>query len=292
MRHPEIHPPILPILAILLVAAAPALAGVHYEAINRMEPLEGGGKPQTTSVEAWVDGESARIDIHESAGNQALPQGTWMVTTDGGQTLYLVNPDEKSYLRIDLAQALSTLGAVEEMTGGMVDLEFTDPDFEKSVDEPGPELLGYDTRHYRYRLGWGLRMKVLGMTRESHFLLEQDVWATDAIGDAAFGVWMRKLPRETGNDSIDRLIAVQSGALEGLPLKSEGIQTMTNKKGKVTSKARVSQEVTSLEQGVAVDPSRFEIPAGYEETTVEMPQSEEGEKRPFGKLFGRKKGDG
>ncbi len=281
--------PLFSILALLLLAA-PVAAGIHYEATNRTEPIEGGGKPQTTRVEAWVDGESARIDIRDS-GDQSLDQGTWLVTTNGGETMYLVNPEEQNYLRIDLAQALNTLAVIEEATGGMMNLEFTDPEFEKTLEEDGPDLLGHDTRHYRYRMAWGIKLKMMGMGRESRFELEQDVWATDAIEDPAFGVWMRKLPRETGNDSIDRLIALQSDALRGLPLKSDGTQTMYNKKGKVTSKVRTSQEVTLLEQDVEVDPARFEIPAEFEEIVVELPE-DEGGKSPFGKLFGRKKGDG
>ena len=104
----------IPTLILLLLAAAlPAAAGTHYTAETT---TTGPDAEQATSVEAWVDGAAAKIVFHES-GTPVLEKGNYIVTTDGGKTLYLVNPEEKAYAEWDLEAMLQMVGSVMQAMG-------------------------------------------------------------------------------------------------------------------------------------------------------------------------------
>ena len=90
---------IIPALAAALaLAAAPAFAGIHYKSTTH---TDGSSKVGDAQVEGWVSGAKARVDFRES-GNPVAKKGSYLITKDGGKTVYLVNPEEKSYALWDL----------------------------------------------------------------------------------------------------------------------------------------------------------------------------------------------
>lgn len=282
---------ILPILAasvLVLAAAAPVAAGVHYQATTS---VEGEGRPQVTEVEAWVDGPRAKVLFRESS-QPMLEDGQYLLTQDGGKTIYLVDPKEKTYGEWDMEAMLQLVGGVIEGLGPLLDLEFSDPEVEKLAEEPGGEVAGQPTTHYRYRTAYTTKVKVLGMKRESHTETIQDVWSTTALDDdVALGLWLRKQPVKTGNEGIDRVIAAEVEKIRGFPLKTVAVSTTTGgKRGEKTSTTRTTTEVTSLAE-TDVPAATFELPAGYAEQQM-MPEGgdEEEARSPFD-VFRRRGGD-
>lgn len=270
------------LFAVFLLGFAPqAVAGIYYKAVTTTDGSQG-----TFQVEAWVDGPKAKIQFEES-GNPMTPAGSWLVTTDGGETLYLVNPEEKTYTRFDLAAMLQTLNQVMESMGPMMDFEIANPTVKKLSEEPGGTLLGLPATHYRYRTTYDMNLKIMGMKRSNSTEIVQDIWSTEAVDAAALGVWMRK-GQPTGNESIDRLIQAEMDAIQGFPLKTVAVTTMTGgKKGGRQNTTRSETVVTELDQERSIPDSTFEIPAGYEETEM-MPQGQqdEGGGNPLKGLFG------
>jgi hypothetical protein len=241
-----------------------------------------------------VDGPRAKVEFHES-DQPMLQAGDYLVTQDGGKTLFLVNPQEKTYSKWDLEGMLAVFGNVMESMKGLVNLDFSDPKVEKLAEESGGEILGYPTTHYKYRTSYTTKIKVLGMHRESTTETVQDLWTTKAFGDSGLSVWLRNEPPRTGNEQIDKLISAQMSQIQGFPLKTESVSTTTGQKGKHESTARQETVVTELEK-VGVPDSTFEIPKGYTETQM-MPEGQEkgkdqDEKNPFSRLFGKKKSGG
>jgi hypothetical protein len=256
------------ILALLLaLAAAPGFADVHYKSITRTQPEK--GKSQDIQVEGWVSGDSARVEIKDSA-NPLLKPGAYLITKDGGQTVFLVDPEEKTYAEWDLRALLGGAGAVLNGMGPVLKVEFSEPKVEKLLEEAGPALVGLPTRHYRYRTSYTMKMKVLGMGNESSVVSEEDIWATDRLQDAALSVWLRADPPKTGNEQLDKLIASSRGKVTGFPLKMVTVSTSTNKKNNQTT-TRTTMEVTELDTKANAPGSSFEIPAGYEKTEMMLP---------------------
>lgn len=273
----------LAVLVLALVAALPAVAGYRYTAVTTTTSDQGNSR---TEVEAWIDGDNAKVVFTDASGQPMFERGSYMITKDAGRNIFLVNPDEETYSRLDLAAMMQSLNAMVESTGGMVDLEFEDPEVEKLSEEPGEELLGYPTTRTRFRTAFDVTLKVMGMKNRNRSESVTEVWTTDALDDPAFGVWLRKEPVETGDAGFDDIIAASLETVQGFPLKTVSDTTMTGgRRGKRQTESRSETVVTALEE-TDVAASTFEIPDGYEETEL----MEESESNPLSGIFGR--GDG
>jgi hypothetical protein len=278
---------------ILALVALPAFAGIHYKSVTKTEDAQ--TKGGSIEVEGWVSGEKARVEFKES-GNPAAKQGSWLLTKDGGKTIFLVDPEEKTYAEWNLQAMLGLVGSVMEGMGPLLKIEFSDPKVEKLLDEDGGTLAGLPTRHYRYRTSYLMKMRVLGMANDANVVTEQDIWATDRLQDVALGIWLRSDPPRTGNEQFDKLIAAEAGKTRGFPLKTVTVSTTTQKKNNKQTVTRSTMEVTQLDTSANVSGSSFEIPAGYKETQL-VPTAEEGggEEGGIGGLLrgrNKKKSDG
>ncbi len=203
------------VFAAFLAAAAPAAAGIHYQAETTTAPAQ--GKAQVTRVEAWVDGPNAKVVFRES-DQPVFSEGAYLLTQDGGKTLFLVDPEEETITEWDLAAMLGMVGGVMEGMQGIMNLEFSDVAVEKLGEESGGELLGYPVTHAKYRTTYTTSIKVLGMQRGSSTETVQELWTTDAFGDPALGVWLRSEPPATDMEELDALIAAGEG--RGLPAQA------------------------------------------------------------------------
>ena len=256
-----------------LCAAAPSFAGIHYKATTHTEGAQAQGN-SNIQVEGWVANDKAHIDFKDNAGPMAK-QGSYLLTKDGGHTVYLVDPQEKTYASWDLKAMLGLVGGIMNGMGPLLKVEFSDPKIEKLLDEDGGTLVGLPTHHYRYRTSYTMKIRVLGMANDASVVTDQDIWATDKLQDIALGVWLRSDPPHTGNEQFDKLLASQMDRAKGFPLKTVTVSTSTQKKGNKQTVTRSTMEVTQLET-TTPPASAFEIPAGYKETQL-LPQGEDDE---------------
>ena len=251
-----------------LLAAVPAFAGIHYKSIAKTEAEGGRARASSTQAEGWVAADKAKVAFLESTDNPIAQQGTFIITKDGGKTLYLVNPKDKTYAQWSLQGMLGAVGSVMNGMGPLLKIQFTDLKSEKVAEEDGGTILGVPTRHYKFRTTYVASVKVLGMGNTSNVVSEQDVWATTKLSDVGLSVWLRAEPPRTGNSEFDKLIAAQTGHFQGYPLKMVTVTTNTDTKRNRTTTSRTTMEVTQLDTNAAVPGSTFEIPAGYKETQI------------------------
>ena len=261
---------------ILTLAALPAFAGIHYKAVTTTttEGAQNQAGNMNMKVEGWVSSGMARVEFKES-DNPVVKSGAYLITKDGGKTIYLVDPKEKTYAKWDLQAMLGLAGAVMQGMGPLLKMEFSDPKVEKLLDEDGGTVAGQPTRHTRYRTSYGMKVKVMGMGNESNVVTEQDIWSTDRLQDAGLGIWLRSDPVRTGNEQFDKLIASEVEKTRGFPLKTVTVSTTTPKKGNKTT-SRSTMQVTELDTSANVAAASFEIPAGYQEIQL-LPTGAEGE---------------
>jgi hypothetical protein len=276
----------LVLFLLLTLLALPAFAGIHYKAVTKTDDPK---NPTNIEVEGWVSGDKAKVEFEESA-NPVAKSGAYLITKDGGKSIYLVDPEEKTYAEWDLQAMLGLVGSVMQGMGPLLKMEFSDPKVEKLLDEDGGTIVGQPTPHTRYRTSYTMKIKVLGMGNEASVVTEQDIWATDKLQDIALGVWLRSDPPRTGNEQFDKLIAAEVDKAKGFPLKTVTVSTTTQKKKGQTTTTRSTMEVTQLDTSADVAASSFEIPAGYKETQL-LPTGEgEDEQGGLGGLLrGRKK---
>ncbi len=286
----------LPMLALLAALVFPGLAsaGHYYEAVTVSDAGQKKKKQnEEMKVRAWVDGPSAKVEFLSGEKEGFFSAGSYLVTTDGGETVYLVNPSEQTYGSFDMEAMMATMGQVMDMmsqTGGMMKMEFADVASEMLSEESGGSVLGYDTTHYRWKSGYTMRMKMMGFKQETRVDMIQDVWSTTDLEARGFGVWLRPdRALQTGNEEFDKLISSQAATVRGFPLKTVNVSTTTNKKGK-SMQTTSTTEVTTLREE-SIPASTFGWPDSYTEIEIipEMPQGydQQGEAREDG---GKKKG--
>lgn len=278
---------LLALFTLLCLALTPlAFAGVHYTAVTT---TEGDGVDQRTRVEGWVEGESAKVVFTES-GSPGMEKGQYIVTKDGGKTLFLVDPSEKSYAEWDLEAMMATLGNMMESLGPIVNFQIDNVEVQELGDEAGPELLGLPTRHHTFRTTYDMKIKVMGMGRTNRVESDQEVWSTTALDHDAMTVLLRNAPT-TGFGELDELVRAEMGKVRGFPLKSVTRSTTTGQKGKRSSTTVMTTEVTELDASANVAASTFEIPEDYTRNESLVPaedgEGEEDQGNPFGKIFGR-----
>lgn len=282
-------------LALMSALLFPALAtaGHYYEAVTTSDTGQKKKQQEVMQVRAWVDGEAAKVEFVTGEKEGPFSSGSYLVTKDGGETVYLVNPKDETYGSFDMEAMMAAAGqamnALSQM-GGMVKMEFTDVSSEMLSEEAGGTVLGHDTTHYRWKSGYTMRMKMMGMKQENRVETIQDVWSTDELDARGFGVWMRPdRTLKTGNEEFDKLISSQVATVKGFPLKTVNISTTTGKKGK-TMQTTSTTEVTTLREE-SITGSTFGWPDHYTEVEIlpEMPQGygEQGEGQDDG---GKKKG--
>ena len=254
------------LVLLLLAAAVPASAAIHYKAVTKTQ--DANAKNGEIQVEGWVAGDKAKVAFVESAGNPVAKEGTYLLTKDGGKTLYLVNPQEKSYAEWNLQGLLGAVGAVMNGMGPLLKVQFSDLKVDKLADEDGGLVAGLPTRHYKFRTSYTMSIRVFGMGNTSNVVSEQDVWATNKLADAALGVWLRAEPPRTGNVEFDKLLSSEAGKFQGFPLRMITVSTTTAQKGNKTTITKSTMDVTQLDASASAPAVTFEIPADFKEVEI------------------------
>lgn len=243
-----------------LLIALPAGAGLHYKSRTYQEGQQT-NKQMQMEVEGWVEGENAKILFTDSE-NTYMGTGTYLLTNDGGETLYLVDPQEKTYSEWDLDAVFRFASSVMNEMGPLFDFEIENSKVETLLEEAGGEIAGYATTHYRFKTSYDMQMKIMGIKRAQHMESVEDVWSTDAIADPAMGVWLRKRSTSRGDSALDELIATEMEKMKGFPLKRVDEVITTGKKGKQRSTKTITEVSELSEQDV--DDDLFMLPEDYE----------------------------
>lgn len=254
----------LSVLSLLLVPSAWAASGYHYVA-DSVTTGTNIKEPEKVSVEGWVEGPNAKIVIVEAgAANPLLGEGKYILTNDGGETLYLVDPKENTHSKFDLSEVLGMAGAI--MDSGMINMEVENHSIELIDQRDGPSMHGYNTEYRKYRTSYDLTMKIMGMKRADHYVLESEIWSADALDATGFQAWMK--PRKTGFDAVDQLMEGELQKVKGFPFKNvTTTRTQGAKKQARTTETISTTEVTKFEKTNVAD-STFVLPPDSREVPL------------------------
>ncbi len=226
---------------------------------------------QTTKTDGQRKGEDAvvRFMAEEGMARVEFPKGGGMaskdgyiVTRDAGKTFYMVDPKEKSYMKFDMA-GMSQVGA-----GIMKAMKpkITDPKVDKILDEAGPDMLGYPTRHYRIVTAYTMEMAIFGRKSISKVVQEEDIWVTTKIKFDVWKAWASKQQMSLGNEELEKLIGARKDAIQGVYLKHVMVNKSTDANNRETV-TRSTTEVTEVKEG-RLAATLFEMPEGYKEIDV------------------------
>jgi hypothetical protein len=275
MRHS-----IAPLLLVTLLAASPAHAGWTFRQSTRSTGGEGASSFDAKTLIG--DGE-ARVEFGSLMAGGMFGPGSYMLfrgTEPKG--LFLVDPSRETYSRFDvegMKQMMAPAGA--EAQGPNIGMEIADARVEKLLEEPGGELQGLPTTHYRYRKSYTMTMAMGPMKIATGHEILEDVWATTAIdlGAGALGDVM-KMGGTGGMPALAELEKLEQENPAGLILKRITVDHSTpQSKGMVARMMRgASKEETITSTMEILDltetdlsSATFAIPDGFTEKQLFQP---------------------
>jgi len=255
------------VFSLLIVVTLSARAGWYFEVKTTGEGSGGQAQNDMMSsvAKTWISTDKLKSEFVESK-NPIMPVGTYIVSTNGGATMAIVNPASKTYAPLDLA---GIAGGAMKMMGGM--MKISNPKVEKLLDEDGGKILGQPVRHYKFRTSYNMDMNMVFMKTSTQIENIQEIWSATKIEDAGSSFWKNKNTFSTGDENFDKLIKGEMEKVKGLPLKQITQSRTTDQNGTVTE-TKMIMEVTSLKEQKIAD-SEFAIPPEYTATSFMPPVS-------------------
>jgi len=262
-------------MLILCFLVGPAFGGWTFVSESRTSD-DKGNINQKMIVRSMVDGNNGKFIFEEASGSPMTTTGNYLITNNGGETIYMVDPVNKTYSQFDVKSLMQVAGSMMNMVQGVVKMEFTDPEVKILEERAGEKVEGMPTKYRKSNTTYEMRIKVLGMKKVMDVEIVEESWTTKAFSDMAFSAWLTNDPAPTGNEDLDRVILASVKQIDGYPLKMIQTNTTTTwnkKKTKVKDKSttRTLTVVTNL-KNEKVDASQFKIP----ETYVQSESQEQG----------------
>ncbi len=261
--------------------SAPALAGWSFHQTVR---TSGGREAGATDVGSKVqlEGGDARIEFESAGDNPMFGRGSYLLLRGSApKGFFLVDATGKTYSKFDsegLGQAMRPAGGEGE-SGGM-QMTVSDARIEKLLEEPGGELQGVATTHYRYRKSYTMTMAMAQMKMVTAHDIVEDLWLTTAIdlGVGGVGDLMRKTGGSGAMAELAKLSELERQMPAGFALKRvtvdhskpQGKGMMARMMGGKEETVTSTLEVLDLKQ-VSIPAATFAIPAGYVERQMMQP---------------------
>jgi Domain of unknown function (DUF4412) len=248
-----------------------AQAGLIMKQIVKSEGKDKSAEMQNAETTISVEGKGMRIDYVVSK-NPSMKKGDYMLSNDGGQTFYMVQTKDKSYMKFDLSMAGGMMS--------MMNMKVSDAKSELISDEAGPRILGYPTRHVKTVMSYTMEMNFLGMKQKHQTVNEMEMWTTTKIDASPFEAWARNFAGKMGNKELDELMKTSVKNVKGVPLKQIHLMMNTDKKGRITTNTVITEVTEIKEQKVSAEV--FALPPDYKELTMPNMTSGEEEKTTGG----------
>lgn len=246
------------LLLLFLLSSLPAHAGITYTAETRVIL----GAKDTNGdfrVQGWVSGNRARMEFLQSALPQ-LETGTYLVSSDGGDNVFLVNPKQKTYERWDISGMVSNMADMMRSMRGEMRVRFEEPKVEKLLEELGPKIDGLPTRHYRFRTSYKASIEMYD-TETVSTVEEEDIYTTTAITEPGVKIFLDRR-MSSGDEQLDHILEKEMGKVVGFPLRRLTSTRQTTKK--MVTETRSEMNIVDL-KNIDVDDSLFEVPKGFTE---------------------------
>jgi hypothetical protein len=242
-----------------LFLASTAFAGVTYD-FQIVTDGPGGG---TLAGKAALSGSSMRMDI-DRGDNLLFKNGSIVLSKDGGETLLILDPKQKTYTEFSVEQVFAALGSMSKMTAGLVKFSISNPNVQVTDGGAGGTIEGYATRKYIIDTSYDMEVSVLRMKNRSSIHSITESYVTPKLGDVKPSFIQQKNFR-TGIEELDGLVKAHADAVRnGFALKNVTTTTTTDKGGK-KSVSTSTMTLSNLKEA-AVQASHFAIPSGYTET--------------------------
>jgi hypothetical protein len=268
------------LILVALVAAAPAQAGWSF---RQATSTTGGSEAFSADAKTSVGDGEARMEFGGAMTGGMFGPGSYMLLrTSEPKGAFLVDPTQRTYSRFDpegMQQMMAPVAMGGQESG--FGMKIADARVEKLLEEPGEELQGLPTTHYRYRKSYTLIMAMGPMESATGHEIVEDVWATTAIdlgqgalgevlkvgssGGVSVGAELEKLEQERPAGFVLKRVTVDHSTPQSKGMMARMMKGVS-KEETVTS----TFEILDLTQE-ELDPAFFGIPEGFAERQLMQP---------------------
>ncbi len=199
---------------------------------------------------------------NEISSSPALARGMYSIFDSDAHTVTNVLPSSRWASITDMAALAGVAGIVKFEVVGEPTLDVQDLG-------PGDPILGYATRHYRYRTDYSMKYTIGDSTCTRRLVRSTEAWVAPDLVMGPHGMAADMMRITAGSsplvvtgfaDKIDPLI---QSKMKGTALKTIAQRPNSMIPGD-SANIVATMEVTELAHGV--DPSIFEIPSGFQLT--------------------------
>lgn len=260
------------VVALVAVAAGShsiGAQGLTYD-MRMTGGRDGGGghaMPAQTVMTAHgqFSGGNSRMDIDQSMmPGGMMGKGTYIIVRSNSRTELIVDPEKRSYIEINPDSMAKFAAAAQGALGGMVKSEMTD--VSAGVEElgPGEAIQGYATIKYRLTSGYTMTTSVMGRTSRTTERSTTDMWVAPKLA-GLFNPMARGAQPVAGTSAFaDKMAAAYAKIGKGVPIKTVTQSVTTGDHGSTSTS---TMELLNIRTG-AINPSVFEVPAGYTKTDI------------------------
>ena len=254
------------VAALGAVAAAPgAAAAQDYSYAFRVTPSD--GEPFAGSVR--VAGGRARIDAEGLGGRRE--SGDYLLLHDGGRTVTVVNPRERTYSVTDARSFERIVATAMRAVNVAVSAKLDDVRVVAGPVGAGDTIAGYPTRRYRLTQEYAATVGVMGFAGAPEYhVVMTDFWVAPGLELMRNPLVEMLATSETALAQADRAFVERSAAardrlFRGMPLRLIVAARSVDEHGRRSGKhggSRLVVEVTRVVHG-PVDRAALDVPAGF-----------------------------
>lgn len=220
-------------------------------------------QPSSQTMTGMVKAEGPNMRVDMTKGDSALfKDGSIIVSSDGGKTLAVLDPSTKTFYQIDLSDLLGGANSVLKQFGGVISFNVKNPKVTVRDGGDAGKIEGYPVRQSSVESSYDVLLDALGQKMTLGMQMSTDVLWTDAI-DAGFTNFLQMRGLRTGVEAVDKMLAAQTAAIKGFPLKQTTTTRVMMNGSSMTSTTTTT--VSAIKQATFAA-ALFAMPSGYTRT--------------------------
>jgi hypothetical protein len=283
MRHVLSRPARLVAAAAIpfvFAAAVPVTDGMTYEFVMKSTSRQTGNKETVTlrgrGTYAGDDAKLEILDASAAGGSDAFGgKGTYFIVKDAGKEMLLVDPNQKQYMKWDIATMFAGMAKALNAVGSLVKMQISDIRIDAQDLGAGETVQGYATRHIRMVQNYTVSASVFGKSSKSRSETTVDYYfapslriANPFVTNSAQMAMLAQFDMFK-NPDYQRQYEAANAKLpkNGVPLKTVTTTVTTDEKGKAETNTSVMEMVNF--KAANIPSSAFAIPSDYK--MIEMP---------------------
>ncbi len=185
-------------------------------------------KKETDTEIITMDG-SKKVRMEFLGAEKKLSDKTpYLLTIDGGNTWVVGNKAEAFCAQMDTGEFFRYLGGLILKFEGIANLNISDPQIKKVLEEKGPKIHGYPTKRVQLVTTAGGKAAVMFKKYDYKVHITDDIWYTTELElHPVRRRWLQALS-QSGYKQLDTLINQWASNLPGAIMKQESVVKITN----------------------------------------------------------------